>query len=109
MNENSRFWDVPGIPDGPCVPDVPGVLNVPFRVLDSAREKALNACRFKIKWTYFRVNGFEVGVNDSIFSGSEQQKVYYMIFTQDRHFRCSREREIVMGTDRFQNEMENSS
>ena len=28
-----------------------------------------------IKWTYFRVNEFEVGVNDSIFSGNEQQKV----------------------------------
>ena len=26
---------------------------------------------------YFCVNGFEVGVNDSIFSGNEQQKVYY--------------------------------
>ena len=25
---------------------------------------------------YFCVNGFEVGVNDSIFSGNEQQKVY---------------------------------
>ena len=28
-----------------------------------------------IKWMYFYVNGFEVGVNDSIFSGNEQQKV----------------------------------
>ena len=27
---------------------------------------------------YFCVNEFEVGVNDSIFSGNEQQKVYYM-------------------------------
>ena len=26
---------------------------------------------------YFRVNEFEVDVNDSIFSGNEQQKVYY--------------------------------
>ena len=29
-----------------------------------------------IKWIYFCVNEFEVGVNDSIFSGNEQQKVY---------------------------------
>ena len=28
---------------------------------------------------YFCVNEFEVGVNDSIFSGNEQQKVYYII------------------------------
>ena len=28
------------------------------------------------KWMYFCVNEFEVGVNDSIFSGNEQQKVY---------------------------------
>ena len=28
-----------------------------------------------IKWMYFCVNEFEVGVNDSIFSGNEQQKV----------------------------------
>ena len=26
---------------------------------------------------YFCVNEFEVGVNDSIFSGNEQQKVYF--------------------------------
>ena len=26
---------------------------------------------------YFRVNEFEVGVNDSIFSGNKQQKVYH--------------------------------
>ena len=26
---------------------------------------------------YFCVNEFEVGVNDSVFSGNEQQKVYY--------------------------------
>ena len=26
---------------------------------------------------YFYVNEFEVGVNDRIFSGNEQQKVYY--------------------------------
>ena len=31
-----------------------------------------------IKWMYFRVN--EVGVNDSIFSGNEQQKVYVRLF-----------------------------
>ena len=29
-----------------------------------------------IKWMCFRVNEFEVGVNGSIFSGIEQQKVY---------------------------------
>ena len=29
---------------------------------------------------YFRVNEFEVGVNDSIFSGNEQQKVYSFKF-----------------------------
>ena len=28
-----------------------------------------------IKWMYFGVNEFEVDVNDSIFSGNEQQKV----------------------------------
>ena len=28
-----------------------------------------------IKWMYFWVNDFEVGVNDSTFSGNEQQKV----------------------------------
>ena len=28
-----------------------------------------------IKWTYFCVNEFEAGVNDSIFSGDERQKV----------------------------------
>ena len=28
-----------------------------------------------IKWMYFRVSEFEAGVNDSIFSGNEQQKV----------------------------------
>ena len=27
---------------------------------------------------YFCVNEFEVGVNDSIFSGNEQQKVYFV-------------------------------
>ena len=31
-----------------------------------------------IKWTYFCVNEFEVDVNDSIFSGNEQQKVYFL-------------------------------
>ena len=29
---------------------------------------------------YFSVNEFEVSVNDSIFSGNEQQKVYYNYF-----------------------------
>ena len=29
-----------------------------------------------IKWMYFCVNELEVGVDDSIFSGNEQQKVY---------------------------------
>ena len=28
-----------------------------------------------IKWMYFDVNEFEVGVNDSAFSGNEQQKL----------------------------------
>ena len=28
-----------------------------------------------IKWMYFCINEFDVGVNDSIFSGNEQQKV----------------------------------
>ena len=28
---------------------------------------------------YFCVNEFEVGVNDSIFSDNEQQKVYYQL------------------------------
>ena len=28
-----------------------------------------------MKWMYFRVNEVEYGVNDSIFSGTEQQKV----------------------------------
>ena len=28
-----------------------------------------------IKWIYFCVNEFEVDVNDSIFSGNEQQKM----------------------------------
>ena len=28
-----------------------------------------------IKGMYFRLNEFDVGVNDSIFSGNEQQKV----------------------------------
>ena len=29
-----------------------------------------------IKWIYFCINDFEVKINDSIFSGNEQQKVY---------------------------------
>ena len=29
-----------------------------------------------LKWRHFRVYEFEVGVNDSIFSGNEQQKMY---------------------------------
>ena len=28
-----------------------------------------------IKWTYFCVNEFKVGVNDNLFSGNEHQKV----------------------------------
>ena len=28
-----------------------------------------------IKWTYFYVSKFEVAINDSMFSGNEQQKV----------------------------------
>ena len=41
----------------------------------------VKGCVFKlvnvdwIKWMYFGVNKFEVGVKDSIFSGNEQQKV----------------------------------
>ena len=27
-----------------------------------------------LKWMHFRVYDFEVGVNDSVFSGNEQQK-----------------------------------
>ena len=30
---------------------------------------------------YFCVNEFEVGVNDSILSGDEQQKMYFEAFT----------------------------
>ena len=30
-----------------------------------------------IKLLYFRINEFEVGINDSMFSVNEQQKVYY--------------------------------
>ena len=29
-----------------------------------------------INWMHFRVNEFDVGVNDSKFSGNEKQKVY---------------------------------
>ena len=29
-----------------------------------------------IKWIYFYANEFEVDINDNIFSGNEQQKVY---------------------------------
>ena len=36
-----------------------------------------------MKWTYFCVNEFEVGVNDSIFSGNKEQKVQY---TKSRGF-----------------------
>ena len=38
-----------------------------------------------IKWMYFCVDEFEVGVNDSIFSGNEQQKVYYSL---ELYVRC---------------------
>ena len=34
-----------------------------------------------ITWMYFGVNEFEVGVNDSIFSGNERQKMYVRTFT----------------------------
>ena len=37
-----------------------------------------------IKWMYFCVNEFEVGVNDSIFSGNEQQKVYGYYYNSER-------------------------
>ena len=30
-----------------------------------------------IKWMYFCVNEFEIGANNSIFSGNEQQMVYF--------------------------------
>ena len=30
-----------------------------------------------LKWIYFCLNEFEVGANDRIFSGNEQQEVYY--------------------------------
>ena len=30
---------------------------------------------YSIKWMHFRVYEFEVGVNDSIFSGNEEEKV----------------------------------
>ena len=36
-----------------------------------------------IKWMYFSVNEFEVGVNDSIFSGNEQQNVYMSQFNEN--------------------------
>ena len=32
-----------------------------------------------IKWVYFCLNEFEVGVNDSIVFGNEQQKVYIKV------------------------------
>ena len=31
-----------------------------------------------LKWMHFRVYEFEVDVNDSIFSGNEQQKMYIL-------------------------------
>ena len=34
-----------------------------------------------IKWIYFCLNEFEVGVNDSIFSGNEQQKVFIVFIS----------------------------
>ena len=37
---------------------------------------------------YFCVNEFEVGVNDSIFCGNKQQKVYYSFNICDRHLRA---------------------
>ena len=35
------------------------------------RDKSVNECVL-----YFRVNELEIGVNDTIFSGKKQQKVY---------------------------------
>ena len=32
-----------------------------------------------IKWMYFCVNDFQISINDSMFSGNEQQKVYYAL------------------------------
>ena len=39
-----------------------------------------------IKWMSFCVNEFEVDVNDSIFSGNEQQKVYINQVQPTEHF-----------------------
>ena len=33
-----------------------------------------------MKWMHFRVDEFEVGVKDSIFSSNNQQKVYVLNF-----------------------------
>ena len=41
-------------------------------------------CRLN-KRMYFCVNEFEVGVNDSIFSGNEQQKAYFFCVVMDRY------------------------
>ena len=35
-----------------------------------------------IKWTYFCVNEFKVGINDGIYSGNEQQKVQNELSSQ---------------------------
>ena len=53
------------------------LMNVTFHakmVIES--DRSVNECRLN-KMNVFCVNEFEVGVNDSIFSGNEQQKVYY--------------------------------
>ena len=41
-----------------------------------------------IKWMYFCINDFEVGVNDSMFSGNEQQKVYFYVKKNHEMKRC---------------------
>ena len=48
-------------------------MNVTFyaKIL-SKREKSVNESRFIKTNVFFRVNEFEVGVNNSIFSGNEQ-------------------------------------
>ena len=39
-------------------------------------EQGLNECRFNKTRIYFRVNEFEIGVDESIFCGNEQEKVH---------------------------------
>ena len=46
-----------------------------FAKIVNELDKSVNDCLFNKM--YFCVNEFKVGVNDRIFSGNEQQKVYY--------------------------------